>query len=283
MESEAILDFLVYNGEIYPTKKINPLKEMKNPSIYEVIRIIDGIPLYLEEHLTRLRKSAELLNVKLNKSDYDITRYIHKLIDSNIEYNLNVKILCNNFENDCMDIYVYFIKSFYPLKFMYEEGIHTIFYETERENPNAKVSNKHLRKRITEKREKENAFEALLVNKNRQITEGSRSNVFFVKDDKIYTPPAEKILLGVTRNKILDLCKINSIEIVEKDIFVDKIVEYDGAFITGTSVNVLPIKTINNIKLKSTQNGIILKLMEIYEEDKKSYINKRKNNKGDDL
>ncbi|SHJ69959.1 aminotransferase class IV [Paramaledivibacter caminithermalis] len=276
MVKESILDYVIYNSKIYSSAEINISKSEKK-SIYEVIRIIEGIPLYLEEHITRLRKSAQILNENIDKSDKELTYEIIKLIEINKEYNGNIKILCIGDEEGFGNIYLYFIRSFYPSKEMYEEGIHTILYQSERKNPNVKTFNQHLRQMINIELKEQNAFEALLVNDNNQITEGSRSNVFFVKDEKLFTSPANDVLLGVTRSKIMELCKMQDIGVVQRKIAVDSLKEYDAAFITGTSINVLPIKSIGNISFNSSKNDIIIKVMGIYERDKTDYIKKRKN------
>jgi len=277
MIEEGILEHVIYNSKVYSTEKINIVNKPEGVSIYEVIRVIDGIPLYLEEHLKRLRKSAEILDVKVNKTDKELIDEIMKLIEINSGYNLNIKILCIGPGKKIDDIYLYFVKSFYPPKSMYEEGVNTILYKTERENPNAKIFNKELRQRINAELRERNAFEALLVNDNGQITEGSRSNVFFVKNNKLFTSPASKVLLGVTRTKIIELCTLNGIEVIQKEILSNSLKEYDGAFITGTSTSVLPIKNIGDIEINSSKNDIITKIMEIYEKDKNNYIFKKKN------
>lgn len=276
MVKEAILDYLIYNSRICSTKEIDIPQNTERISIYEVIRIIDGIPLYLEEHLKRLIKSAKLLNIKIDKTYEELTDEIRKLIEINNEYNLNVKILCIGGDEKIEDIYVYFIKSFYPPESMYKEGIHTIVYESERQNPNAKTFNRQLRERINTELKKRSAFEALLINNDEQITEGSRSNVFFVKGERLFTPPANEVLLGVTRSKIIELCRIGSIDVIQQEISLDSIGEYEGAFITGTSINVLPIKTVDEIEFNPSKNDIVNKVMGIYERDMKNYINKRK-------
>lgn len=277
MRNEVNLQYLIYNGKIYPTTEINFLNETTKPSIYEVIRVIDGIPLYLEEHLNRLRKSAKLFNLIISRTDKELTEEVMKLIEINRSYNLNIKILCYGRGTEIEDIYVYFIDSFYPTKAMYREGIHTIFYKTEREHPNAKTSNYKLRERINQSLRERNAYEALLINDEGYITEGSRSNVFFIKKEKLFTPPSNKVLLGITRTKIIELCKLHNIDVIEKEISIDSLEQYEGAFITGTSVNVLPIRNMDNIQLNSSKNDIIIKVMDIYKRDKKDYILKKKN------
>lgn len=275
MENEAILDYGMHNGSPYKALQKNPLASLKGHSIYEVIRIIDGIPLYLEEHIERLRKSAKLINQNINRSDKELIEDIYKLVDRNKEYNLNVKILCGNFQENNEDVYLYFMKSFYPPKDIYKKGINTILYKSERKNPHAKTLNKELRQGVNEKMKEKNAFEALLVNYNNQITEGSRSNVFFARDNILYTPPGSKVLLGVTRTKILELCKLNNIQVVERNISTLDLEGYDGGVITGTSVNVLPIRSIEDIILDSPDIDIIQRLINIYEEDISRYIKKK--------
>lgn len=276
MAKEASLDYLIYNSKVCSTEEIEMSNNTKQTLIYEVIRIIDGIPLYLEEHLDRLRKTAKLLDLKIDKTDEELIDEIMKLIDINNEYNSNIKILCYGGEKKIKDMYLYFIKSFYPSKSVHEEGIHTILYKSERENPNAKTFNMQLRQRINRELKERNAFEALLINDRGQITEGSRSNLFFVKDEKLFTPPSDKVLLGVTRTKIIELCRLHNIDIVQAEISSDNFNEYDGAFITGTSINVLPIKGIDEIKFNSSKNDVIIKIIEIYERDRNDYIMKRK-------
>ncbi len=74
---------------------------------------------------------------------------------------------------------VFFIKSFYPPKEYYENGIHTTLFHYERQNPNAKVQiGGDFKMEVAKKLEEEKAFEALLVNQSGYIPEGSRSNMF---------------------------------------------------------------------------------------------------------
>src|SRR5690606_23042999 len=147
---------------------------------------------------------------------------IVRLIEANEEGNLNVKLLYSSSEGNPM-LFVYFIKSFYPPEEYYKEGIHTILFNYERENPNAKVQRSSFKEQINEELEKNKAFEALLVNSNGYVTEGSRSNIFFVKKNKIYTAPEGAVLLGITRKYILQVCKELNIEVVEENTHIDEI------------------------------------------------------------
>lgn len=275
MKREAILNYYIYNGEVYSTEDMEVFDHITSPIIYEVIRIIDGIPLFLEDHLERLRKSLDLLEVVLQKSDEAIIAEIFQLIKINECKQMNVKLLCSNLYGKQQDFFTYFVSSHYPEASLYERGIHTILFYSERENPNAKVFNTSLREQVNEAIKKADAYEALLVNKDGYIMEGSRSNMFFVKKDTVYTAPAEDVLLGVTRNCIMKVCKELKIKVVEKAIHEKDLASLDGAFMTGTSVNVLPIRSIDTIKLNSVQNPVIHRILEGYLKAMKEYMKNR--------
>lgn len=272
MDNEALLKYYIYNGEITSTSNDVGFKDATSPLIYEVVRIIDGVPIFLEGHIERIRKSAELISKTIKKTDEEITDEIHKLIYANKEYNKNIKLLCTNVDSPSQTFMIYYYKSSYPEKEVYEKGIHTILFYSERENPNAKIVNSDLRQRINAEIKEQNAYEALLVNRNGYITEGSRSNMFFVKGDKVYTAPAGDVLLGITRNEIMNVCMEQNIKVKEEEIHKDVLKDIDGAFMTGTSVNALPIATIDNIKLDSVNNSIIKRIAEGYLQKMQEYI-----------
>jgi len=272
LKPEAIKKYYMANGRLISTDDLDIFYSIEKPPIYEVIRVIDGIPLFLEDHLERMRISGELVGVSINRSDEEIEKDIMKLIEANGVENLNIKLLCANIEGEGQALLAYFIKSFYPPEEYYRDGIHTILFHHERENPNAKVLKSSFKEEVAKKLEENKAFEALLVNNDGYITEGSRSNMFFVKENKIYTAPKGTVLLGITRQHIMEVCKELSIEVVEENIHVDDLDRLEGAFMSGTSVNVLPISTIEDIRLNSVNNHIIRKIAKGYENKMKEYI-----------
>ncbi|MCT4595736.1 MAG: aminotransferase class IV [Anaeromicrobium sp.] len=275
MKLEAILDYYIYNGEKISIQKEDKFKNIKEPVVYEVIRIIDGQPLFLEEHMERMRKSMDLLKAQLKKDNEEIEREIYELIKINREKNMNVKLVCGDIHNS-QNFIVYFIRSNYPNSEVYEKGIHTITYNRERHNPNAKVVNWDLRSKINEKLKEEKAFEALLVNEEGYVTEGSRSNIFFVDEDCVYTASNENVLMGITRAQIFKICESLNLKMEEKNISVREIGNLKGAFMTGTSVNVLPIRTVENINLNSVKSEIIKDISHSYNKMVEEHIKNRK-------
>ncbi len=104
------------------------------------------------------------------------------------------------------------------------------------------------------------------------ITEGTSTNVCFVKNGVVYTHAAtNRILSGVTRNFVLDLCKENKIKVVEFPLTIDKIGSVDEAFLTGTSGEITPIIKIDNTTIADGKAGNITKKLQNYY---KEYVKK---------
>lgn len=270
-KEEAILSKFIYNNEFYGISQFDKMFIDKNPSVYEVIRILDKIPLFLEEHYHRLVNSANLLGYELDLPFINLKNNILNMIIMNKIENCNVKIIINDLENTPQNIYYFFIKSEYPNEALYSNGINTLTYKATRENPNAKVIYKNMRDEINTILKNSNCFEAILVNSNDEVTEGSRSNLFFIKDKNVFTAPPEDVLLGITRQRIISLCRQNNITVFEKPIAIDSIANYDACFISGTSPKVLPIGTINDIHYEKS-NELLTKIMFIYDTEIKNYI-----------
>jgi branched-chain amino acid aminotransferase len=232
--------------------------------LYEVIRVIDGIPLFFEDHLERLNNSANLTGIDNLPSQESIEKKIFKLITDENRKIGNIKLTFTitrlHQQPKCeLD----FIPHFYPSEEKYSKGVKIGLLVAERLNPQAKLQNLVIRNKANQLMSKENLFEVLLVDHAGNITEGSRSNVFFVINNQVYTSPDEKVLNGITRRKILKLCMDNNIPFIKKDLPVINIRQFKGAFLTGSSLKVLPISTIGDIHYKP-ELQIIKRIIKLY-------------------
>lgn len=271
---EAVFNSFIHNGNVYDAQEFDNIYKDNPPSVYEVIRIIDGIPLFLEEHYERLKNSAELIGYKIDMKFEDIKGNIDKMVKLNNVLSNNIKIIVNNFSINS-DYYFYFIKSRYPDESLYKKGIRTFLYSSTRENPNAKIINSNLRRDVDALLHRKDCYEALLVNSYGEITEGSRSNLFFIRDGRVYTSPPGDVLMGITRQRIIKLCTEHNIEVVETAVHTRDLSKFEAAFISGTSPKVLPVSVIDDMSF-STSNGTLLKIMEIYNREIDEYIKHHK-------
>ncbi|QSX06897.1 aminotransferase class IV [Sedimentibacter sp. zth1] len=253
----------VLNGRIIDKSKTYEILENDSTRIYEVIRVINRRPTFLKEHFSRLINSIKLSNITYNIEYEQFKQYIELLINNNDFENCNIRVTFDI--NEKQILLMYFIKSFYPDKSYYEDGIHTVTIVKERKNPNIKKNTKTYREEIDEVLKKDKAFEAILVNMDKTISEGSKSNVFFVKDSNLITAIDSDVLLGVTRDKVIEIAKELGFGIVKRKISVQELNSFDAVFITGTSNNVLPINSIDDIIFNSSKNKVVEKLMIKYE------------------
>ena len=101
--------------------------------------------------------------------------------------------------------------------------------------------------------------EALLLDFEGYVAEGPGENIFIIKDNKIFTPPIDKILNGITRDIIINSAKEQNIEIQEKKITVEELKSADEAFFTGTAVEICAIGKIDNVLINNDKVGKITK------------------------
>lgn len=270
---EYLNKFFLYNDEVKNREESPKYISNKGKSIYEVIRIIDGKPLFLEPHLKRMENSCSITGLKIWLTGEEIKRRIKKLVEVNKVYNGNIKII---FDFSSENIFLaYFSKYYYPPIEYYKVGVDTIFFHGEREEPNAKVINTAFREKVNKRIEEEGVFEAILVDNKGNITEGSKSNIFMIKGDKVVTAPVGDVLPGVTRNIIIKTCKDMGFEVSEEKVNYKQIEKFDALFISGTSPKVLPIKSVEHIEFHSSENKVLMSIMKAYdgemEKDIKSF------------
>ena len=106
------------------------------------------------------------------------------------------------------------------------------------------------------------ADEALMLDKNGYISEGSGENIFIVKDDVIYTPTTEHCLKGINRQSVMQIAEDLQLQIFEKDIDYEYLLNADEAFFTGTAVEITPISKIDNNFINTGKRGKITELLQ---------------------
>ena len=103
------------------------------------------------------------------------------------------------------------------------------------------------------------ADEALLLDKNGFLSEGSGENIFIVKDSILYTPRTDFCLNGITRQSVIEIAGRMDIPIQEKDLTYDDMLDADEAFFSGTAVEITPITILDK---KPIGNGLRGKITE---------------------
>ena len=106
------------------------------------------------------------------------------------------------------------------------------------------------------------ADEALMMDANGFISEGSGENIFIVKDLKLMTPMKDHCLNGITRQSVIQIAKDLNYDVVEKNLTFDDLISADEAFFTGTAVEITPISKVNEVKIGNDGAGEITKVLQ---------------------
>lgn len=239
----------IFNGKIQSSDLFDNSLVYDGDSIYEVIRMVKGNPVFFRDHIERLESSVKIQRRSMLAEFNDLRRDITNLVKTEKRKDINLKIIFN-YNQDSSNYLVYFIEPIYPSEEQYKKGVKGILYYAERKDPESKVINHKLRSSIYHKLILEGGYEALLVNEDNRITEGSRSNIFFLKGDILFTAPDDKVLNGITRKYILEICRSHHINVRFTCVSVNEIKDYDAVFMTGTSPMVLQFNCIGNLYYK---------------------------------
>lgn len=260
------IDQLTHDGQIYlifyynqvPLDEIGPaVRDMiadfraviskgslNMPSVYEVVRLREGRPVFLPEHYDRLEQSLASMGMEVPFTYDEMYEHIRGMAERNNIRNHNLKI-----EVDVSGFSVIYLNpTHYPPAELYETGVRAGLLNGERRNPNIKMMDQELRDAANAAIKAQDVYEVLLADRNGNITEGSRSNVFFIRNGEVYTSPSAHVLKGVTRLKILEIIKELGVPLHEEPVSIGQALDCDAAFISGTSPSVLPIASIGDKK-----------------------------------
>ena len=233
--------------------------------IYEVFRVEDTIPLFIDEHIKRLNNSFKELDLTFPFQNSRLIEVINNLIKEKNINSLNIKISCLIHQKSILYCYIYPIPSTYPEPSMYIEGVKCSVLHAERVKPHVKIGHTKVRNSANQEINKKHVFETLLINHNETITEGSRSNAFFIVKNKIITAPDTLVLQGIIRSKVIDIIKNEGYNLDFRCLHYTELESVEAAFLTGTSPRILPIRRVNGIKY-DTNNLVLRNLMKLLAE-----------------
>lgn len=265
-------DKYYYRDDEITAVDLEPVLIKSKISVYEVIRIIGGLPLFWEAHIERLNGSLHSFGLETSSlKSADIRDKITSLCSENDKEYGNIEILVTAGDEKTINILIGFIPHKYPEARDYRQGVRVDIIEAEREKPNTKVKNTDARLAADAFLAESYCFEVLLKNRNNRITEGSRSNFFYFKRDTLFSSPVAAVLPGITRKYVLVAAERAGIEIQEDFLLLDQVKNLDAAFLSGTSLGVLPISHIGKHRL-NPKHEQLQKLMKAFRRLVEGYL-----------
>ncbi|MBN2743238.1 MAG: aminotransferase class IV [Marinilabiliaceae bacterium] len=249
-----------YNGII--TNAVN---------IYEVVRVQEEVILFAEDHFERFRNSLRIANQTTVITFEQWHTSIKQIITANKIIHSNIRFDHFYYEDGVMDEVISPLMTHYPSEDELINGVMVILQQAERSNPNAKISDYQLRQKANDQIAARQAYETLLVNHNNELTEGSRSNLFIIKNNEVYTAPDEMVLNGIMRKKTIHAIQQLHLPLKMACIKQNELSTCDALFITGTSPRVLPLQCVDEMTF-SASHPLILQIREKVNDMIKQYI-----------
>ena len=277
--------YFSHNGTLKPVEEaVIPLSNIEYQygfGVYESIRVAGGTPRFLDDHLARLQESARAIGLEHSFSNSSIYGIVQELIEKNAVETCNLKILLIGGPSTSFDpfdglrvaprnskgdktqdkslgvnktkegatLYILCLNPVFPDKKLYRDGVKCITHNYERAFPHAKTLNMLGSYLAYRKAKHAGAYDALLINRDGYITEGTRTNFFCIQGKTIISPREGDILPGVTRKMLMRAISGNGYTFKEGRVAPSDVKDYDGAFLTSTSSKILPIRMIDEIAL----------------------------------
>ncbi len=252
------------NGKYVPFDQaclpLNDLGLVRGYGVFDFLRTYNGVPFKLTEHVQRLQNSAKLIGLSLPWSTAEIEEITQNTLTHNHFLEANIRIVVTGgasadfitpLGQPSLMVIVTPVSQ-YPQEY-YEQGIKVITVSIERFIPKAKSLNYISAIGALQQAKQTNAVEALYVNLQGEVLEGTTTNFFVFRGSQLITPK-EGILNGITRDVILELAK-DRFEIVEQSIAYSQLNHCDEAFITSSTKEIMPVVQIDELHISQGKPG----------------------------
>lgn len=228
------------------TIPVTDLSIVRGYGVFDFFRTYNGKPIQIERNITRLRNSARLIELDLPWSDEDITNIVLQCVERNGFDESNIRIIVTggdspNFitPDNSPRLIVYVEPLIEMPAHWYTDGIKVITLAEERYLPGSK-SLAYIPAILGQKRAKEaGAIEALYIDRDNNVREGTTSNIFAFYGDQVITPETH-ILPGVTRGRVMEIVSQNY-TLVERPLPYEELLRADELVLTSANKQVVPV------------------------------------------
>ncbi len=263
--------YFIKNDAILPAEDFIDEFLKSGINVYEVLRVIEYVPLFVDDHCKRFSRSLEGKKIVFFCHPEKLKKKLELLIQKNGQRYGNIKIVYHFQSTEDCFLTIYPVKHIYPEETDFKNGVNTSLMQEERPDPELKSWRPGFKKKVREMKMENNVFEIILMNHEGIITEGSQSNLFFIHDDNLITARKERILAGITRKYVYEICHSKNLTIIEKDFKKKDILHFQSAFLSGTSPKILPVQSIDNYKFDPF-HPLLRMIMKEYDKIIEQYI-----------
>lgn len=242
--------------------------------VFEGIRAYNGKVFKLKEHIDRLYESADVILLKIGVSRQEMMEIVVETIRKNKLTDAYVRLIVSRGVGDlgldpqkCPDSGIYCIAGNIVLfpQAIYDAGLEIVTVSTRRNNLNAlnpRIKSLNYLNNILAKIEANRAgvMEALMLNQEGYVCEGTADNIFIVKDGVLVTPPIHAgILKGITRDTVIELAKKNGIPVSEELFTLHDVYTANECFLSGTAAELIPVISVDSRPIADGKPGSMFK------------------------
>jgi len=262
------------NGELVDAGKasvsVSDSGLLYGAGLFETMRTRNGKVFALKDHLDRLFFSAKTLSIDIGCDKEYIADAIGKVLRANGLKDARMRLtvtggsMSQSAEDRKSTLLITAAKlAAYPPEY-YRKGVMVLLCPY-RQNPNDptcghKVTSYFPRMMGLKFAHEKGAAEALWFTTDNRLAEGCISYVFLVKDSVLYTPPVSTpVLAGVARKAVCRIAVDNSIELVEKDLYIDDVLSAEEIFLTNAIMQVMPVNSVEKHTVSEGKIGPMAK------------------------
>lgn len=227
---------------------------------FEFFTMVNHKAFYLDRHLNRLFQTLKILRIQLDYDEIELTTIIQQLLHKNPTENISYKIFVIPEPDAAYDFFkgdLFIFPIINPIKetITAKTGAKLLLKAYSRFLPEAKTTNYTAFIYWENEVLKQQAIDVLYFDSD-YIRETSRSNIFIVKNNIIYTPKTA-VLKGITRSIVIDLIQQNNFNFEEKEISLAELLLADEVFVSSTTREIMPITYIDAILINQGKIGNI--------------------------
>ena len=248
--------------------------------VFEGIRTYDSLVFRLKEHIDRLYRSADAIELKIPLNKTEMMEAVIMTLKANSLKDGYIRLVVTRGPGDlgldprkCKKATLFIIAdkiALYPKEF-YQKGLAIVTSTIKRNLPQAldpRIKSLNYLNNILAKIDaiKSGTNEAIMLTHDNYVAECTGDNIFAVKGGELLTPPVSVgALEGITRDAVIDLAKDMDIPFYEKMLRMDDLYSADEVFLTGTAAEIIPVITIDERKIDGGKPGeVTLRLIEAF-------------------
>jgi branched-chain amino acid aminotransferase len=241
--------------------------------LFETMRSCNGVVFSLKDHLDRLFFSASALSINNTYDREYITDAIYKVLKANKLTDARLRLTLTGGpmsepEEKRKSTLLIAAAKLQPYSPEYYKNGVLVVLSPFRQNPaepiyGHKTTSYFSRMLALKSAHQKGAAEALWFTVDNRLAEGCISNVFLVKDSKLYTPPIETpVLAGVSRKTVFQIASKNSIEFIEKNLYISDLLDADEVFLTNVIMQIMPVSRIEKHTVGDGKPGSVTKKLQ---------------------